>query len=140
MNQKGLLFQPHIMVVEAGTTVDFLNSDRVAHNLFWPSFVNGGKRMPGKNLGTWPQGERKSFKFDQPGVAPLLCNVHPEMGGYIVVVPTSYYALTDATGSYKIDGVPDGQYNLVGWHEGAQAQTKSVKVSGDATSDFSLRK
>src|SRR5579863_1561851 len=115
MNQKGLLFQPHILVVEAGTTVDFVNSDRVAHNLFWPSFVNGAKKMPGKNLGTWPQGEKRSFKFDQPGVAPLLCNVHPEMGGYIVVVPTSYYALTDATGSYKIDGVPDGQYNLVGW-------------------------
>jgi plastocyanin len=140
MNQKGLLFQPHIMVVEAGTTVDFLNSDRVAHNLFWPSFVNGAKRLPGKNLGTWPQGEKKSFKFDQPGVAPLLCNVHPEMGGYIVVVPTSYYALTDATGSYKIDGVPDGQYNLVGWHEGAKAQTKPVKVSGETTSDFSLSK
>ena len=138
MNQKGLLFQPHIMVVEAGTTVDFLNSDKVAHNLFWPSFVNGTKKMPGKNLGTWPQGEKRSFKFEQPGVAPLLCNVHPEMGGYIVVVPTSYYALTDATGNYKIDGVPDGQYNLVGWHEGAKAQTKPVKVSGEATSDFSL--
>jgi plastocyanin len=140
MNQKGLLFQPHIMVVEAGTTVDFLNSDRVAHNLFWPSFVNGTKKMPGKNLGTWPQGEKRSFKFDQPGVAPLLCNVHPEMGGYIVVVPTPYYALTDATGTYKIDGVPDGQYSLVGWHEGAKAQTKPVKVSGEATSDFSLSK
>jgi plastocyanin len=140
MNQKALLFQPHIMVVEAGTTVDFVNSDKVAHNLFWPFFVNGAKKMPGKNLGTWPQGEKRSFKFDQPGVAPLLCNVHPEMGGYIVVVPTSYYALTDASGNYKIDGVPDGQYNVVGWHEGVKPQTKPVKVAGDATGDFSLSK
>jgi Carboxypeptidase regulatory-like domain len=57
-----------------------------------------------------------------------------------VVVPTSYYALTDASGNYKIDGVPDGQYNVVGWHEGVKPQTKPVKVAGDATGDFSLSK
>ena len=50
MDQKGLLFQPHIMVVEAGTTVDFLNSDKVAHNVFWPSIMQGGKKLPGKNI------------------------------------------------------------------------------------------
>src|ERR1700675_780850 len=113
IDQKGLLFQPHINVVLVGTTVDFLNSDKVAHNVFWPSVMQGGKKLPGKNLGTWPMGEKRPFKFDQAGVAALLCNVHPEMAGYIVVVPTPYYATTDKSGSFKIDNVPDGQYNVV---------------------------
>lgn len=140
MDQKGLMFQPHILVVQAGTTVDFVNSDKVAHNAFWPSFQQGAKKLPGKNLGTWPTGEKRSFKFDQPGVAPMLCNVHPEMSGYIVVAPTPYFALTDKSGDYKIENVPDGQYNVVGWHEGAKSQSKPVAVSGDAKVDLALSK
>ena len=140
MDQKGLLFQPHIMVVEAGTTVDFPNSDKVAHNVFWPSLIQGGKKLPGKNLGTWPQGEKRSFKFDQPGVASLLCNVHPEMSGYVVVAPPPYFALTDKNGEFKIANVPDGPYNVVAWHEGAKNQSKAVMVSGDTKADFTLSK
>src|SRR5713226_7854549 len=60
MDQKGLMFQTHLMVVEQGTTVDFLNSDKVAHNVFWIS-VGGNKKL-GHNLGTWPQGEKRPFK------------------------------------------------------------------------------
>jgi plastocyanin len=140
IDQKGLLFQPHIVVVLAGTTVDFLNSDKVAHNVFWPSLMQGTKKLPGKNLGTWPQGEKRSFKFDQPGVAALLCNVHPEMSGYVVVSPTPYHALTDKSGSYKIENVPDGQYSVVAWHEGAKSQSKAVAVAGDSKADFTLSK
>jgi plastocyanin len=140
MDQRGLLFQPHILAVQAGTTVDFVNSDKVAHNAFWPSFQQGSRKLPGKNLGTWPTGEKRSFKFDQAGVAPLLCNVHPEMAGYIVVSPTPYFALTDRSGNYKIENVPDGQYNLVGWHEGTKTQSKAVTVSGEAKADLTLSK
>ena len=61
MDQKGLLFQPHILVIQVGTTVDFLNSDNVQHNVFWPSL--GGDKKAGHNLGTWPKGEKRSFKF-----------------------------------------------------------------------------
>jgi len=140
IDQKGLLFQPHINIVLVGTTVDFLNSDKVAHNVFWPSLMQGSKKLPGKNLGTWPTGEKRPYKFDQPGVAALLCNVHPEMAGYVVVVPTPYYAKTDKSGDYKIENVPDGQYNVVAWHEGAKNSTKAVAVSGDTKTDLSVSK
>ena len=70
----------------------------------------------------------------------MLCNVHPEMSGYIVVTPTPYFTLTDKAGNYKIDSVPDGQYNVVGWHEGAKTQSKPVAVSGDAKLDLTLSK
>jgi plastocyanin len=140
MDQKGLLFQPHIMVVQVGTTVDFLNSDKVAHNVFWPSLMQGGKKLPGKNLGTWPTGEKRPFKFEQAGVAALLCNVHPEMAGYIVVVPTPYFAKTDKSGDFKIENVPDGQYTVVGWHEGAKNSSKAVTVAGDTKADITVSK
>jgi len=140
IDQKGLLFQPHINVVLVATTVEFLNSDKVAHNVFWPSLMQGGKKLPGKNLGTWPTGEKRPFKFDQSGVAALLCNVHPEMAGYVVVVPTPYYAKTDKSGDYKIENVPDGQYNVVAWHEGAKTSTKAVTVAGDTKADLTVSK
>jgi len=140
MDQKGLLFQPHILVVQVGTTVEFLNSDKVAHNVFWPSLMQGGKKLPGKNMGTWPTGEKRPFKFDQPGVASLLCNVHPEMAGYVVVSPTPYFAKTDKSGDYKIENVPDGQYTVIAWHEGAKNASKPVTVAGDTKADFTVSK
>jgi plastocyanin len=138
MDQKGLVFSPHILVVQQGSTVQFLNSDNVQHNVFWPSI--SGNKKEGHNLGTWPKGDKRPFKFDQSGVVPLLCNVHPEMSGYIVVSPTPYFAETDASGSYKIDNVPDGKYNVVAWREGMKPQTKSVDVAGTGKADFTLSK
>ena len=138
MDQKSLLFQPHLLVAPVGATVEFLNSDKVAHNIFWPA-INGNKKL-GHNLGTWPTGEKRAFKFDNPGIVPLLCNVHPEMSGFIIVTPTPYYAESDASGAYKIAGVPDGSYSVTAWREGMKLQTKPVTVSGAATADFSLSK
>ena len=138
MDQKGLVFNPHILVVQQGTTVEFLNSDNVQHNVFWPS-VSGNKKE-GHNMGTWPKGEKRSFTFNTPGVVPLLCNVHPEMSGYIVVGPTPYFAETDASCNYKIENVPDGKYNVIAWHEGMKTQNKPVDVSGTGKADFTLSK
>jgi plastocyanin len=136
MDQKGLMFSPHLMVVQQGTTVDFLNSDKVQHNVYWPS-ISGNKKLT-HNLGTWPQGDRRSFKFDNPGVVTLLCNVHPEMAAYIIVSPTPYFAETDDAGNYKIANVPDGDYKVTAWHEGMKQQTKDAKAGG--TADFTLTK
>jgi plastocyanin len=138
MDQKGLMFTPHILAVQQGTTVQFLNSDKVAHNVFWIS-VGGNKKL-GHNLGTWPQGEKRPFKFDNPGAIPLLCNVHPEMAAYVVVTPTPYFAVTDKSGNYKIDNVPDGSYTVTAWHEGAKNQSKPVSVAGEGKADFTLSK
>ena len=138
IDQKGLVFQPHVTAVQVGTTVDFLNSDSVAHNVFWTSI--GGNKKLSHNLGTWPKGEKKSFKFDTSGAVPILCNVHPEMSAYLVVVPTPYLATSDQAGNYKIENVPDGSYTVTAWHEGAKNQSKPVSVSGDAKADFTLSK
>ena len=138
MDQKGLVFAPHIMVVPQGTTVEFLNSDTVQHNVFWTAI--GSDKKAGHNLGTWPKGEKRSFTFDKPGVVPLLCNVHPDMGAYILVSPTPYFAETDDSGNYKVKDVPDGSYTVTVWHEGAKSQSKPVSVSGGAKADFTVSK
>ena len=138
IGQKGLAFSPGILVIEKGTTVQFENDDSVQHNVFWPSI--SGNKKEGHNLGTWPKGEKRAFKFDTPGVVPLLCNVHPEMSGYIVVSPTPYFAETDSNGNYKIENVPNGKYTVVAWHEGMKTQSKSVEVSSTVQADFSLAK
>lgn len=137
LDQKGLMFNPRLLVVQVGTTVEFQNDDSVQHNVFWPSI--GGNKKLSHNLGTWPKGDKRPFKFDSPGVVPLLCNVHPEMSGYIIVSPTPYFTETDASGNYKIDNVPDGKYNVVAWHEGMK-QMKAVDVAGTSKADFALSK
>ncbi len=139
MDQKSLKFVPHVMAVLKGTTVDFLNSDNVGHNVFWPS-IGGNKKLT-HNLGTWPQGVKKSFTFNDLGAVPLLCNVHPEMSGYIVVVPTPYFAVTGKDGSYEIKGVPPGTYTIKTWSEEGKPSTQTVTVTGGtATADLTVRR
>lgn len=138
IDQKGLVFVPHIVVIAQGTTVEFLNSDSVAHNVYWIS-ISGNKKL-GHNMGTWPKGQQKSFKFDTPGTVPLLCNVHPEMSAYVIVSPTPYFAKTDKSGEFKIDNVPDGAYTVTAWNEGAKSKSNPLKVAGDTTADFTLTK
>ena len=139
MDQKGLMFMPHLLVVEKGATVDFKNDDSVEHNVFWPA-ISGNKSL-GHNMGTWPRGQQRSFKFDNPGVVPLLCNVHPDMAAYIVVSPTPYFAETDKAGAFKIENVPNGTYKLTAWNEAGKGKTQSVQVTvtGDVEANIALK-
>jgi plastocyanin len=139
MDQKNLKFVPHVLVVLKGTTVEFLNSDPVGHNVYWPA-INGNKRLA-HNMGTWPQGQHKSFQFNELGVAPLLCNVHPEMSGYIVVVPTPYFALADKSGEFEIKNVPAGHYTLATWSEDGKPTMQAVDVTaGTVTVQLTVKK
>jgi plastocyanin len=130
-DQKHMAFVPHVLVVLKGTTVQFLNSDPVGHNVYWAS-ISGNKKLA-HNMGTWPQGQEKSFTFNDLGVAALLCNVHPEMSGYLVVVSTPYFAVTNKEGEFEIKDVPDGSYTLKTWSEEGKPTTQSVNVSGEST-------
>lgn len=131
VDQKKMAFVPHVVAVQQGTTVEFLNSDPVGHNVYWPS-ISGNKKLS-HNLGTWPRGEKKPFQFNDLGVASLLCNVHPEMSGYVVVVPTPYFAVTDKEGNFEIKNIPAGKYTLKTWSEDGRPTTQAVDVSAATT-------
>jgi len=139
VDQRKMAFVPHVIAVQQGATVDFLNSDPVGHNVYWPS-ISGNKKLA-HNLGTWPKGEKKSFQFNDVGVASLLCNVHPEMSGYVVVAPTPYFAVTDKDGNFEIKNVPAGKYTLKTWSEDGKPTTQAVDVSGaTATVEVTVKK
>lgn len=132
MNQTHLAYVPHVLVVQQGTTVDFKNEDSVGHNVYWPSVSHN--RKSAHNMGTWPQGQAKAFTFSELGDVPLLCNVHPEMSGYIFVVPTPYFAVTDKEGNFVIKNVPPGQYTLKTGSEGGKPATAPVTVGSGPVS------
>jgi plastocyanin len=139
IDQRKMAFIPHLVAVQQGTTVDFLNSDPVGHNVYWPS-ISGNKKLS-HNLGTWPKGEKKPFRFNDLGVASLLCNVHPEMSGYVVVVPTPYFAVTDKDGNFEIKSIPAGKYTLKTWSEDGKPTTQAVDVSAaTATIELTVKK
>lgn len=139
VDQRKMAFIPHLVAVQQGTTVEFLNSDPVGHNVYWPS-ISGNKKLA-HNLGTWPKGEKKPFQFNDVGVASLLCNVHPEMSGYVVVTPTPYFAVTDKDGNFEIKNIPAGKYTLKTWSEDAKPMTQAVDVTGaSATVELTVKK
>jgi plastocyanin len=139
IDQKKMTFAPHVTVLIQGATAEFLNSDPVGHNVYWPS-VSGNKKLA-HNMGTWPQGQKKSFQFMDLGAAALLCNVHPEMSGYVVVVPTPYFAVTDKEGNYTIKNVPPGHYTIMTWSEEGKATTQAIDVTaGTTTVDLTVKK
>lgn len=129
MDQLGLRFDPHVLVVPRGAVIEFMNSDQVLHNIFAPPL-----QTEGFDLGTWPQGETRRHTFEEPGVYVLLCAVHPDMEAFIVVVPTRHYALTDANGSFSIDGLAPGRYRLFAWHERCGPYESVVDIGAGGTS------
>ncbi len=134
MDQRELHFVPHVLVIQAGATVEFPNSDPVSHNVF---SISPAKRF---NLGLYVRGVKRHITFDQPGVVELLCHVHLEMSGYILVLKNPYYSRAGSDGTYRINGVPAGVYRVRCWSERFAAQERSVHVpaAGSVIVDFSV--
>ena len=134
MSQKNMLFTPHILPVVRGTTVDFTNDDTVAHNVFSPP--GAATRF---NLGLYGAGVKKTVTFDALGEVPLLCNVHPEMLGYVIVLQNPYFALTDTAGKFQIKNVPPGTYQLKVWNEKVEGAPQQVVVTAGKTTTVDFR-
>ena len=127
--QHNKAFEPHVLVVQVGTLVEFPNKDPFLHNVF--SLFNG-KRF---DLGFYEAGSTKSVRFDREGVSFLFCSIHEEMTAAVVAVDTPYFGLSDRAGRIAIPNVPDGHYQMHVWYErGLPEDLKSldraVQVSG----------
>ncbi|MFQ5653851.1 MAG: plastocyanin/azurin family copper-binding protein [Planctomycetota bacterium] len=148
MDQKNLVFIPHVMAVQKGTKVDFLNSDSVDHNVFC---VDDCCKIlePGKkkflDLGNWGKGDVRSHTFNTPGEAVLLCRLHPEMAAYLIVLETPYFTVAEVDGktlsaSYAIENVPPGKYLLRAWNKKCGSPDKEVTIEAGKSSqvDFEI--
>jgi plastocyanin len=120
IDQKGFRFLPHVVVIQTGSTIRFLNNDPEPHNVYSPE----GRY----NLGTWPTGDTKDYTFKKAGVYSQLCNIHPDMLAFVVVVDTPYFAVTDAAGAFLIRDVAPGKYRLRVWHEKKDDLERDVEV------------
>jgi plastocyanin len=113
MLQKDKTFSPHVLAIQAGALVEFPNTDPIFHNAF--SSYNGQVF----DIGLYPPGTTRSVRFARPGVVRVFCNIHASMSAVIVVVASPYFATTKQDGTFKIGGIPPGQYNLSVFHERA---------------------
>lgn len=126
MLQKDKAFAPHVMVVAAGSTVQFKNMDPIFHNVF---SLSATKKF---DSGFHKAGGSEAVTFDKPGVVEVLCNIHASMQAYVVVVDTPYHAIAGSTGAFTIKNVPPGEYEVEVWHESASTTGKDkVTVGGD---------
>ena len=121
MALDGRQFRPRVLVVPAGTTVQFPNLDPFNHNVF----ASGGAAF---DLGLYGRGESRNRRFSQAGLVRVFCNIHPRMVGYIVVRDNAWYAQPGADGSFSIAAVPPGSYTLKVWHERAPELTRDITV------------
>jgi plastocyanin len=134
IDQKGMKFIPHIVIVTAGDTVEFLNSDSVDHNVYSPD-------NDGYNLGMIASKKDGKHTFDKPGVYSQLCSVHPEMLAYVIVGQNPFAAVVGKDGKYKIEGVPAGEYKVLVWNSHLKAPSASVTVgAGKSEANFSVKR
>jgi plastocyanin len=122
LDQRNMQFEPRVLVVRTGTTVEFPNNDRVFHNVF--SFRDG-KRF---DLGLYPIGSVKHVQFDKPGVSRVFCNIHPQMAAYVIAVDSPWFAVSDESGGFTLPDVPGGTYTYHAWRAGGSPLTGSVTV------------
>jgi plastocyanin len=131
--QKNKSFEPHILVVPAGASVEFPNHDPFFHNVF---SLFEGKRF---DLGLYEAGTTRMVRFDRPGISYIFCNIHPEMSAVVITLGTPLYAISASDGQLSIANVPYGRYMRHVWSEGmgpesTEPATREITIAESSTS------
>src|SRR5438132_560802 len=128
VDQHGCKFVPHVTVMTPGE-LELKNSDDILHNIHTYSTAN-----PSINKAQPKFKKVMTEKFEKPEMVKLTCDVHSWMLGWVAVMPSPFFGVTDAIGVTKIDNVPPGKYTVEAWHETLGKQTKDVEVkAGQST-------
>jgi plastocyanin len=128
LDQRQCAFIPRVILVAVGGTVEFLNSDRLLHNLHSVSRANAVFNR------TQPKGRTIPITFTKPEIVRITCDLHSWMRAWVVVMEHPFHAVTGAAGEFALDNVPPGKYTLNVWHETLGTVTKDVTVGDtDAT-------
>ena len=124
MAQRNLAFDPGLLPVRVGTTVEFPNFDDTYHDVF--SF-SPAKRF---DLGRYRPDAKPapSQLFDAAGPVTIRCDIHEHMRGLVLVLDTPHFVITDAQGNFRLDGVPPGRYTLKAWLDSRTTLSRPVDV------------
>jgi plastocyanin len=133
MDQKQCVFVPRVVVVPVGGTVEFLNSDRLLHNV-----RGGGKENPPFNRAQ-PHARTIAIGFKSPEVLRVDCDLHSWMRGWIVVAEHPFYSVTNEEGEFVFENVPPGKYKLQAWQEILGRANQEVTVAGEGTQTVTVR-
>lgn len=131
--QQDTAFEPSVLIVPVGTTVEFPNRDPFFHNVF---SYSSAQRF---DLGRYPRGESKSVTFDQAGVVKVYCEVHESMRAAVVVVQNPFHAVIGDDGTFRIPDVPAGRHTLVVWHHEGGMREVVVDVRAGAVAPVRVR-
>ncbi|KRT70257.1 MAG: hypothetical protein XU13_C0058G0006 [Candidatus Rokubacteria bacterium CSP1-6] len=126
LDQKQCMFVPRVVVVPAGGTVEFLNSDRLLHNVKSFSKANAPFNKAHPKARTIP------IVFKEPEIIRIECDLHSWMRTWVVVAGHPFYAVTNDKGEFTLDNVPPGKYTLQIWQESLGTVTREVTV-GDTS-------
>ncbi len=134
ITQKGAVFDPHVLPIMVGTTVDWPNHDDILHNVF--SF---SETKP-FDLGLYKAPEVGHVTFGKPGRVDVFCSIHTRMNCIVLVLENPYFASTNSKGGYSITNVPAGTYTVKAWHERLPPQSQQIVVpeTGVVKADFTL--
>ncbi len=122
VDQHGCKFVPHVVAMTPGE-IEVKNSDDILHNIHTYSTVN-----PSINKAQPKFKKVMTEKLEKPEFVKLTCDVHSWMLGWVAVLPTPFFGVTDANGTAKIENVPAGKQSIEVWHETLGKQTREVEV------------
>ena len=133
IDQKGCMYAPHVLAVQANQPLHVVNDDPTAHNIH-PTPANNREwnkaQPPGTSLD-------ESFAREEVAI-PVRCNVHPWMHGYVAVFKHPYFAVTGKDGSFDLSGLPPGTYTIKAWHEKLGTASQTVTIGGNETKEISF--
>ena len=128
MDQYGQQFLPGLVVAQVGQRVDFRSSEDVLHNV---RVDEAGTQAPVFNVATPPFGTY-THTFEKPGYYNVSCDVHPAMRANILIAPTPYTAVADASGAFSMSDVEPGAYTARAF-AGATPTEREVAVTAPRT-------
>lgn len=134
LDQKACEYEPHVLMFPAGSTVKILNSDGILHNIHTYSTKN-----PPFNKAQPKFKKEMDAKFEKPENVKVACDAHAWMAGVFVVQDHPHYAVTGDDGSFKLEGVPPGDYELTIWHEKLGEKKEKVKVEDGKSASVDVK-
>jgi plastocyanin len=133
MVMKGKAFNPHVVAIPVGGTVEFPNEDPIFHNAF---SVSGENRF---DLALYKRPKSGAQTFQHPGVVKVYCNIHPQMSAVVVVRDNPYFTKAGPDGTFTVDNVPAGKHTVKAWHERAGQAEAEVMVPEKGAATAALR-
>lgn len=134
LDQRGCIYKPHVVGIQTGQRLRVLTSDNTSHNVH--PLPQSNREW---NLSQAPGAGPLIKTFNRPEIRiPVVCNQHSWMRAYIHVVAHPFFAVTSEDGSFELEGLPPGDYEIEAVHERFGAQTRQVAVEADkpAAVDF----